>query len=666
MAKPSSNQKKSDWSVKDGVQKALLSHVANELIVAERNNEKINKDFDTYYNMIHAIRDAKPNEWESDIYLPEFLSRLLTQIGNFCAQYFTSTDYVEVDIDSDDPKDVAEAKASKKLLNTLLKAKDAYYYQKIVRLIMYAFTCGYGIIKGGYRQKTEQVISHYVQKSDFSRDPETGDYLADDGTPYMDPTFQRPAFDVIQEPAYKTNIIEDRPYFNVYPVQNVYMSPEYSYSLNDKEYVIFETEKTLDQLRAEQEEFGYFNIDLLDEENPEGDLGAKTYNRDGDIEAQDMPVSKTFVIYERWGKYPVVENKKGEVVPGITEQGKWDEDARNRECIITYAKNRDKDDVRHVIGFKVSTHTKRPMARFLCYVDMVDDCGFGDGEMTREIQKAINDNYNLMNYRTKLSITPSFKGKKFSGIPEKIRISPETVTMMENLDDLQEIRVEDNIQGGIVHQNLLASRMDYSMATAPQTMGVQNDRAETATVASITNQRANIRMGMKSMNLEFIGFTEFYDMLLTLVNDFMLPETLEEILGQDAFAYNPKREDKFKPVSQALESEETKQFKIKTWHSILQTVAPMQNPKTAMVINYCIGQMLETMGGSFKHFKKFMFEDNPQAIALYQLATGAQPNAGTPPTMPNAQPPSNQAGLPQQGAEQMTRRMAPNQPMRGM
>jgi hypothetical protein len=664
---PDKKPAKSDWDVKEDVQKALLGHISEELKVAERNNAKVNEDFEAYSNMIHAIREGKENDWESDIYLPEFLSRLLTQIGNFVAQYFASTDYVEADIDSDDPKDVAEAKASKKLLNMLLKDQDAYYYHKIVRLIMYVFTCGYGIIKGGYKQRVEPVISHYVQESDFARHPETGDYLAEDGTPYVDPTLQKPAFDTVEKPVYKNNVFVDKPVFDVYPVQNVYASPEYAYSLNDKEYVIFETEATLDQLRAEAEEFGYFNLDFLEEEEPEGQRGEKTYNKDGTIEEQPKPPLKTFIKYERWGKYPVITDRDGSYKPGIEPDGKWSKDAENVECIIYSVKQREKDDLERIIGFRPSPHSYRPMARFLCYVDMVQDNGFGDGKVNRELQKAINDGFNLMNYRTKLAITPAFKAKKFSGIPEHVRITPEEVIMMENLDDLQEIAIQDNIQGGIVQHNLLSSRMDYSMATAPQTMGMPNERAETATVGSIINQRANVRIGMKSMNLEFIGFTEFYRMLLTLVNDFMLPETLQGLIGEDAFAYNPKRKDKFKPVSQALETEESKAYKLRIWDGLIGKFINFPNPKSAAAVNYAMGEMLDLMGGSFKHFKKWMFEEDPNTILLWQIATGKGNTMGaTPPAGPTMTVTSNEQGIPQGGAEQMTRMLAPNQPTRGI
>lgn len=655
MARPKKfKEVKSDWNVSEEVQKALLFHLSEELSVASRNNEKINEDFDAYYNMIHSIRERKPNEWESDIALPEFMSRLLSQIGNFVAQYFGSTDYVAADIDSDDPKDITESKAATKLLNTLLNDKESHYYHKIVRLITYVFTCGYGIIKGSYQQRVVKEFSHYNQQSEYVTDPLTGEYLAEDGTPYADPTIQKPSFQVSEVPQYVDRLVVDKPVFDIYPVQNVYMSPEYAYSLNDKEYVIFETEKTLDELKEKEDEMGYVNLNLLEKEEPVGQRGEKTYNKDGKLEEQPTPVVKNFILLERWGKYPAIE-KDGVYMPGFDKNGKFSEDAENVECIIHFIKGREKDEPNHIIGFRKSKHSRRPMCRFLCYVDMVNDSGFGDGEVNRELQRAINDNYNLMNYRTKLAITPAFKGKRFQ-VDEHIRKSPDKVILLENLDDLEELTVEDNIQGGIVHQNLLASRMDFSMATAPQTMGMSPDRAETATQASIINSRANIRIGMKSMNLEFIGFTEFYDMLLTLCNDFMLPETLEELIGKEmAMAYNPKRKDKFKPVSQALETEESKQYKLKTFQGILGMVSSMPNPKTPFVVNYIIGQMLETLGGTFKHFKKYMFSEDEEANLLYQLATGSK-GQGSPPVGPGPMAPSqNQMGMPQRQPEQMAR-----------
>ena len=645
----------SDSPIPEVTQKALLSHLTTELDVAKRNNEKVNDDFKVFYNMIHSIRNGKPNDWESDISLPEFLSRLLAQIGNFCTQMFSSTDYVEVDLDSDDPMDIMESKAAKKLLNVLLKEPDAYFYHKIVRLINIVFIMGCGIIKGGYQQKVNNVFSHNLQRSEPATHPTLGGYMATDGTPYVDPITQQPAFNTMQEPQYKDEIEVDKPIFDVFPNQNVYQSPEYAYSLNDKEYVIFENpDKKLSDLEAEAEYMGYFNLDKLRDTEPEGQRGEKTYNTYGTIKEQPEPPEKVFCLFERWGKYPV-RDENGVFVPAIDDKGKFEKGAKLEECIIHYVQDREKDEPRHIIGFRKSNHSRRPMVKFLCYVDMVNDNGFGDGEVNRELQIAIDDNFNIGAFRTQLAAQPSFKGKKFM-VPDKIKVGPNHVTMLENLGDLEQWVIQDNPQGTGYQHGLLASRMDYAMATSPQTMGMPSDRAETATVGAITNQRANIRIGMKSMNLEFIGFDDFYRMLLTLCNDFMLPETLETLIGPElAMAYNPKRKDKFKPVSQALQTEESKQFNVKALQSVLGMIAPIQNPKTPMMVNMLVGEILEAMGKKFKLYKKFMLDDSPESVAMYQAITGAKMSVQQSPQMNPMNPAQNQNGLPQQQIEQQTR-----------
>jgi hypothetical protein len=292
----------------------------------------------------------------------------------------------------------------------------------------------------------------------------------------------------------------------------------------------------------------------------------------------------------------------------------------------------------------------------LCYIDSLDDNGFGDGKVNRELQVASNDMYNLSNFRTKMATTPAFKGKRFAGLPSKIEITPETVIGLENIDDLQELTIRDDMAGAMTHLSTLSSRMDYSMATSPATMGMEPERRETATIGAIVDRRASIRIGMKSMNLEFVGFTEFYDVLLSLCSDYMLPQTIQKFCGDDAQYYNPQREYRFRPVSQAIETEEGKNFKIKMWDQVLGRVVAMPNPKTPMVVNYILGQILELMGGDFKHFKKFMLTEDPEVILLYQLATG-QKGMGSTPNMGGGGM-SNQMGLPQSTMEQGTREMS--------
>lgn len=646
---------KTDAPFDDDVQQHILDWLSREFETAKRNMLPFHKAFKEYNDMIHCIRDKK-NDYEPDIYLPEFTSRLLTQIGNFVSRYFSSRDFVETRVNSDDPRDVAEGKASKKLLNVLLGEKQAHYFHKLCRLLMFVNPGGFGIIKGGYDQQVEQVITGYQQVAEYARD-EAGEILAEDGAPYTDPYNQAPGKVVSQVPQFADKVVKDRPVFDVYPIMNVYYDQKYAYSLQDKEYIYFEGEESLDNLMRDKVRLGYFNLERLKdmEKPPDAQEADKPHSVSGTAEEPVVKVSPVFQILERWGTWPMIMQEDGSYKPGIDRNGETSDTAENIEGIVSYACEGTEKTPLELIRFQASPHSRRPMARFLCYIDAVKDSGFGDGETSKELQIAANDTFNLSAYRTEMATKLAFKAKRWAGIDENIKLTPDKAILLENIDDLQEFKVVDDIMGSMNQLSVIANRMDDAMATGPNQRGMGGERRETATVGAIMDRRADIRMSLKTTTLEWIGFTEFYDMILTLCNDFMLPKTLADILGPDVFAYNPKREDKFEPVSQALETEESKEFKIKLWDQILGRVVGLPNPKTPIVVNYIMGQVLELMGGDFKHFKKFMFSEDAQANMLYQLATSAKGQGqGSTPNMGGGGP-QNQTGLPQPGPEQMVR-----------
>lgn len=644
-----------DAPFSDDIQKHILDWLDREFAVAKRNMAPFHTAFQEFDDMIHCRRDKK-NDYEPDIYLPEFTARLLTQIGNFVSQYFSSRDFVEARVDSDDPKDVAEGRASKKLLNTILGEKETHYFHKLCRLLMFVNPGGFGIIKGGYDQKVEKVLQGYQQVAEYARD-EAGEMLAEDGTVYIDPYTQIPGKTVRQEPVFADKIVKDRPVFDVYPVTNVYYDQKYAYSLADKEYVYFETEMTLDQLKKDQQRMGYFNLKRLEamEKGPDADEQNKPHSVDGTAEEPPVKVSPVYKVLERWGVWPMMVEEDGTYKPGMNRNGDIDTNAENIEGILSYACEGTENTALELIRFQKSPHSIRPMARFLCYIDAVKDSGFGDGETSKELQIAVNDSFNLGAYRTEMATKLTFKAKRWAGIDENIKLGPDKAILLENIEDLQEFKVMDDIQGGMYQLNTLASRMDDVMATGANARGMPSERRETATVGAIMDRRADIRMSLKTSSLEYIGFAEFYDMILSLCNDFMLPQTLIELIGEDAYYYNPQREDKFEPVSQSLETEESKSFKVKMWDQILGRVVGMPNPKTPVVVNYILGQVLELLGGDFKHLKQFMFEEDQEANMLYTLATGAKGQGSTPNAAGGPGQAQNQTGLPQGGAEQMAR-----------
>jgi hypothetical protein len=653
----------SDAPFSETVQRRLIANMENEYSAAKNNLSDLFEEGEEYYDMIHCEREQTLYDDDPNIYLPEYLSRLLAEQGTFCAQHFGSRDFVDTYQESDDPQDVAESKASKKLLNILLNDPKAHYYHKINRLKMAISPKGYGIIKGGYRQVIEQQFQGYDERVEYVTDDD-GYYLDSDGEPVIDTAIQEPLTETVRTPIYEDVVVEDRPVFDVYPNEDVLFSPEYTYSLQDKRYVFFLGRKTLDEIEAEAEQMGYFNLEILRQK-------AKTNTGEPDqrIEKNEEPVfqpSPVFELKERWGVYPVVVERDEETdeitdyEPGIDSDGRMKDGAENLELIITTASfGAGKDGIQEIIRFQISPFSQRPMVRFLCYVDEKRDTGFGDGEGAIELQTAQNDNFNLGMIRTMLATKPSFKAKKWMGIPADVRVFSEKTIELENLGDLEELKITDDITGSINQDARLGNAMDRLTAYSPLSMGGATDNRETATVGSIMDQRASIRQGLKNLNLEFIGFAEFYNMLLSLCNDFMLEETLFELLGDLAPFYNPDRKDRFKPVTQAIESEHSKGTKLKMWQNLMQIVGSVPNPNTPSVLNYMMGQILEIVGGDFKVFKRFMFEEDPQAIMLWHqiMGIGSGKQAMQPPSAPapQGQPTQNQRGMPQQPQEQQTR-----------
>ena len=378
-------RKTTDSDIKQPVQDKILVIVNDEFAVARTNMQPIHKKFNEYYNLLHCIRMGKEHEWENDIALPEFASRLLTQIGDFVSRYFSSRDFVDVHLDSEDPKDVAESKASKRLLNSILSKKDLHYFHKIVRLLMFSNPLGYGIIRGNYRQVTRERVTGYEQKEEYIIG-EDGNPMAEDGNVYIDQITQRPAKQTIDVPITTKEVVEDWPDFDVFPIQNVYFDMRYTYSMRDKEYVYFTSEETLDSLESCADQCGYFNLHLLKdmESATANQTGKDTWNKDKGANDSSKRVLTSYIIRERWGLFPLIVEERDEkdrpikYKPGIDKDGNVMDKAEFEECIITSAGAREDGDSGLLIRFQASPYTVRPIVRFLCYIDAINDCGFLD------------------------------------------------------------------------------------------------------------------------------------------------------------------------------------------------------------------------------------------------------------------------------------------------
>ena len=149
-------------------------------------------------------------------------------------------------------------------------------------------------------------------------------------------------------------------------------------------------------------------------------------------------------------------------------------------------------------------NTYRPLIRGLCYIHPSLDKGVGDGKYAREVQKAIDDTFNVSNDRTMLATLPTLKGKKYvTEDTDSIYMEPGHVMELENTDDVQEMIIQDNTQAAMGQLALLFRKMDQATAIFPTTMGdVPGESTTTATAVAGATAMSGRRGNYKAMTFE--------------------------------------------------------------------------------------------------------------------------------------------------------------------
>jgi hypothetical protein len=106
-------------------------------------------------------------------------------------------------------------------------------------------------------------------------------------------------------PIYGEIPVIDQFNYDVWDQRNVFIDNSYTYSLQEKKFIIFRSEMTLAEIKAKEKSNGYFNIDKLEELKPSGDTKFKSEAASKD--QTDTPlgsaVEQPFDIYERYGKF---------------------------------------------------------------------------------------------------------------------------------------------------------------------------------------------------------------------------------------------------------------------------------------------------------------------------------------------------------------------------
>jgi len=631
--------------IKD-VEATIANIVSTEINASRSNNALISDTYEKAIAVIDGYRTSEKYAWQSDVNIPEFFSSYITEASIVASQYFQTRDFVEVYLEGDNPEDKDKCDAVKRLINKMLNRKDLYYFQKLIRASAIRQLAGVVYMLCWWEQEIEEIddIIHEEQII-----PGIGD--------------NPPTRITVPRVVKKEKIIKDHFNCDVIDPRNVFVSPEYTYSIQEKRYVIIRHEKSYDELEKDKELCNYFNLDKVKElkPDPETETARESYNKDT---RYTFPYTAQLLydVYERYGKFWAIvleRDKYGvplRISPGIDPQGNPLEKAELIETIITFVKSGSNyilirfDPQRNVTSKNIPY---RPIVRGIYYIHPSRSEGSTDTEFALNLQEAINDTINISNDRVMLATFPAFKLRRNVDIdPGELVISPNKPLLLDDpANDLQELKISDNIQGAMAQFAGLVNELQQVRAIFPTTMGnIGSIKASTtATAVAGAEQRADTRMSYKALSFEYTFNCELYWIMLQMAYQYMREETAREILGDLIVYFDPDADYTYKPVTSAVELEQSKRNKIQNYINILQIVSNLKHPQAINVANYILQEILKLMGGEYSVLQR-LFQGSPtqEQEQGQPISTGKAPK-------PKEVASSNQYGMQMSLGEQTAR-----------
>jgi hypothetical protein len=626
------------------ISKEIEDALASVIIGQEYQTAKSNKDveddeFETYINLFDSERPEKDYDWMSDISLPEFPSRMLTQSALDVSQYFQTRDFIGAYLEDESDEAKANAEAAKECINRTLNQKHLHHYQKYVRAKTINHLQGSVWLECWWEQEIKRMVVGQEEE------------ILDVAIPNENEVEIRTRTRDVEGDV----IVIDRFNYDVIDPRNVFTDNSYVYSIQDKPFIFIRRERTLSELKAEASRHGYFNLDKIGQPPQETETSRETTNSSDEQQKNPIKGDEPFDIVKRYGKAwcKVLEKDEYgdpiEVLPGIDSNGEPLEDAELHEVVITYALS---EASNWLIGFSLQPYVDaegnpyRPLIRALCYVHPTKDSGIGDGKANRELQTAIDDTFNMSNDRVRLATIPVFKGKKYTTADsDSFYMEPGHKIDVENPDDLQEITISSDITGALNQLNMLTGSMDKSMSVFPNTMGGQVAASTSATAIAGAESRTDMRTNYKSMTFEYTGLTPLYWMIQQMTYQLAKPETGEKLMGDKLYDFDPSKDYYYKPVSASIESEQSKNAKTASLNQTLGYASNLQHPDAVKIVNRLIGRIFELQGDEVSEYAKILMnEETPMGQGQPVQTEGG------------GVPASNQAGLPQSTAEQSVRR----------
>jgi len=631
------------------IENHVLSILGEEVEAGKSNRSSDNSQFEMVVDMFEGQRPVKDYEWYSNLSLKEGTSILLTDCSTAVNQYFQTRDFVEVRLEGDDPNDLPKSRAAKKCINKTLNNRRLNHYLKFTRSKNINNMASHVYALCEWEQDIEKKVVGYDYDWVENGVDETGAI-----------TWKRQ-----EEPIEEETVKLDRFNYDVYDPRNVFASDEYTYTVQDKRWIIFRSEQSYEDLEIMAKKNGYINLDAVKEmtrpTETEIDRVAskKTKNK-----PKNTPI-KVFDLYVRFGKVWAIVDGRSEsgipikIKPGYDNDGTVLDDAELVEAIVAHVQA---GSSRVLVRFDATPfidsrgNAFRPILRGICYPHPTKDTGLGEGDLLLDLNAAIDDSFNLAFDRAKLATIPVTVSEKFAAEDnDSIYFEPgHNIAIEGGKKAIEMFQIDDNLQGMLSMLSTILNKTEQVTSTYPTTMGniAAMPASTTATAIAGAEQRTNMRQNYKSITFEYTFLTDFYWMILQMIWRFAHPKTILQLMGEDAYYFDPDADYTYTPVTSAIETEYNKFRKIQMLQQLMATVAPIPNPNTPKLLNVLVDLVFDTLGADFMRMQKVKFDESQQSQMAAMMGGGG---AGSQQLLPMSA--SNQNGQPMSGAEMGVRGM---------
>ncbi len=642
--------------MREDIELSIAKSIKKEWDTEDANSSLRDSDFEAVVDLLECKRTEKNYEWRSDVFYPEYPAILLTESSQWANQYFRSREYVDVYLEGDNPNDQAKCQVVKKLINKTLNRRGLYHYHKYIRARTINSTAGYVYAVCGWDQELVETVIGMRKKFDG------GMRVLPNGMTV--PTFT-------EEEVTEFQPLRDHFEYEPLDPRNVRTSNEYTYSVQEKEWLTIISEESYETLKMNEKSHGYFNLDkvkeVLDGKSvTETETSKRSYNKEDQASKVENPVSKLGDVLTRFGKmWAVVKSRDDygnpiEIEYGIDDLGEIKKSAEIIEGIsAVFMRGSNVILIRFQATSFIDSmgNPYKPIIRGLCYIHPTKDTGMSDGKYARESQVALNDTINISNDRVMLATLPMFIGDKYACEEnDDIYIEPEHVIPMEGgVDKLQELQIRDNIGGAMQQAQMFIQGMHNVTAVFPNTMGDVGSPSTTATAVAGADSRSNMRENYKSLTVEYTFNCDLYWMIMQLSYRFMHPKTALKMLGEEGvMLFDPSSDYTYQPISSNIEQEHGKMRKMQVIDQVLGRLVNVTNPNTPKMINKLMVKFFELLGSEYQDIKEALMDEGPAGkVGAMGGDMMSQPgNTGAPIDMT-----SNERGMQVSSPEMMARGM---------